>query len=252
MQAIGAGFLSTLPARGATHDQFGDSYPIPAFLSTLPARGATKRPFRMGRRRNYFYPRSPRGERHRLTICARLILVISIHAPREGSDLLEGQAMVAVQNFYPRSPRGERLPLVDAHTSKLFPFLSTLPARGATPSAPTADGREQNFYPRSPRGERHNQLLAFCNRLPFLSTLPARGATPRPSAVPVDSWYFYPRSPRGERRQRPVDVLRPFLFLSTLPARGATCYRCFRRRQCPISIHAPREGSDYRRHSPIF
>ena len=33
---------------------------------------------------------------------------ISIHAPREGSDILDQSGQAAAQNFYPRSPRGER------------------------------------------------------------------------------------------------------------------------------------------------
>ena len=122
------------PREGSDEATLSDGPTAELFLSTLPARGATlhvrcrrclcvdfyprsprgERPWQTwpACRKPNFYPRSPRGERHRLTICARLILVISIHAPREGSDLLEGQAMVAVQNFYPRSPRGERPQLV--------------------------------------------------------------------------------------------------------------------------------------------
>ena len=58
--------------------------------------------------------------------------VISIHAPREGSDhplaRLDGGLQL---DFYPRSPRGERRRI----TNELILyelFLSTLPARGAT------------------------------------------------------------------------------------------------------------------------
>ena len=55
-------FLSTLPARGATALRFGAARLFP-FLSTLPARGAT-----------------------RLLLLDLGQVVISIHAPREGSD----------------------------------------------------------------------------------------------------------------------------------------------------------------------
>ena len=34
--------------------------------------------------------------------------IISIHAPREGSDMVCRQRRRAGQHFYPRSPRGER------------------------------------------------------------------------------------------------------------------------------------------------
>ena len=38
--------------------------------------------------------------------------MISIHAPREGSDSIIQMAPRPQSNFYPRSPRGERLALV--------------------------------------------------------------------------------------------------------------------------------------------
>ena len=55
----------------------------------------------------------------------------------------------------------------------------------------------------------------------FLSTLPARGATPQ---------------------RRHGDLLGQ--FLSTLPARGATARAAQEAEYYPVSIHAPREGSD--------
>ena len=59
---------------------------------------------------------------------------ISIHAPREGSDLWGWPASSATSYFYPRSPRGERLsPLLELYVQPAF--LSTLPARGATAEA---------------------------------------------------------------------------------------------------------------------
>ena len=63
--------------------------------------------------------------------------------------------------------------------------------------------------------------LLFCGGFLFLSTLPARGAT---------GWSF--ASPCRAT------------FLSTLPARGATAHPGRRAQGGPISIHAPREGSD--------
>ena len=57
------------------------------FLSTLPARGATlDRLAQVGDAAN-FYPRSPRGERRVDHPPAAVQPLISIHAPREGSDL---------------------------------------------------------------------------------------------------------------------------------------------------------------------
>ena len=77
-----------------------------------------------------FNPRSPRGERliydtddavwTEISIHApregsdvqsiRRVLLrgISIHAPREGSDLSETLSLLGIHHFNPRSPRGER------------------------------------------------------------------------------------------------------------------------------------------------
>ena len=81
----GVAFLSTLPARGATRT-CPICAKITAFLSTLPARGATA-----------LWSGTTPGQD------------ISIHAPREGSDLIFQAATVLGAIF-----------------------LSTLPARGAT------------------------------------------------------------------------------------------------------------------------
>ena len=55
---------------------------------------------------------------------------------------------------------------------------------------------------------------------------------------------FYPRSPRGERRSARAGQGAAGRFLSTLPARGATTTLRRFSALLPISIHAPREGSD--------
>ena len=78
-----------------------------------------------------------------------------------------------------------------------------------------------NFNPRSPRGER-----------------------PDPADRPPDDPHFNPRSPRGERRCRTSLTRNPVAFQSTLPARGATPEQIGANLRLPISIHAPREGSD--------
>ena len=56
-----------------------------------------------------FYPRSPRGERQELPVLSSEWIQISIHAPREGSDTVK-----------------------PGKDKRVFTFLSTLPARGAT------------------------------------------------------------------------------------------------------------------------
>ncbi len=101
-------FQSTLPVRGATAELYG-SPDADVFQSTLPVRGATRLEHHPGASENDFNPRSPCGERLLIHIvfgfgaddfnprspCGeRLPLtyllkyppMISIHAPRAGSD----------------------------------------------------------------------------------------------------------------------------------------------------------------------
>ena len=168
-------FLSTLPARGAT----GQGGELPAnqarFLSTLPARGATigALPRRAGDPISIHAPRE--GSDAQQIMLSKKTYAISIHAPREGSDPLRRKRGVGGRHFYPRSPRGERLPsiVMGGMPPDFYPrsprgerqtravtstpraaFLSTLPARGATPS-----------------------VWPPWKLKTFLSTLPARGAT---------------------------------------------------------------------------
>ena len=85
---VSLGFQSTLPVRGATAFHLSGGNGGGAFQSTLPVRGAT-----CGVRRRippctrYFNPRSPCGERHATPHCTLLLVLISIHAPRAGSDV---------------------------------------------------------------------------------------------------------------------------------------------------------------------
>ena len=167
--------------------------------------------------------------------------LISIHAPRTGSDTACWATAPSRSNFNPRSPHGER-PGESSISSQLSQFQSTLPARGATLLV---------------NGLWHDQI--------FQSTLPARGATTfvvhaqksnisihaprtgsdalyfpriafaryfnprsphgeRPSGQPEPpaASNFNPRSPHGERRSARTSPDVTFPFQPTLPARGAT------------------------------
>ena len=215
---------------------------------------------------------------------------ISIHAPREGSDRSPGRWAGQSRDFNPRSPRGERLmsfttPGIPAIFQSTLPargatiqqfqsfmqqiFQSTLPARGATTRADINEGFALFQSTLPARGATRLELLGLLHRL-FQSTLPARGATWSPNSSAISICDFNPRSPRGERPEtvslvefarqfqstlpargatgifRTADVI--VLFQSTLPARGATSDQHPRYYRQPISIHAPREGSD--RHPP--
>ena len=101
-------FLSTLPAWGATITERCRAY-LNKFLSTLPAWGATHAITPLTWVIRYFYPRSPRGERHSNGFNSSGWFGISIHAPRVGSDDTIRKSQI--------------IPII---------FLSTLPAWGAT------------------------------------------------------------------------------------------------------------------------
>ena len=148
----------------------------------------------------YFYPRSPRGERPVVSsprIRASLFLStlpargatlrhrqgqhrpsISIHAPREGSDLEDfKQRYKETLEISIHAPREGSDGIALYRYERLGGFLSTLPARGATSNLPINWLHFCHFYPRSPRGERPASFIEVINRHKFLSTLPARGAT---------------------------------------------------------------------------
>ena len=195
-------FLSTLPARGATSAPLTLWGEFGVFLSTLPARGATPHRSRLRRCRGYFYPRSPRGERPRAPAHHAKAGLISIHAPREGSD-----------------PPRQAHPRLDPK------FLSTLPARGATGRCAHCRGPVSYFYPRSPRGERlkasplippptdisihapregsdSGHVIPPQNASEISIHAPREGSDLRPPPPSSSPSHFYPRSPRGERRRQ--------------------------------------------------
>ena len=190
-------FQSTPPARGATPSWEAETATW-EFQSTPPARGATW-----------------------TTILTTKCQQISIHAPREGGDLLDPHLIHLRSYFNPRPPRGGRLPSA-SDTQTDGTFQSTPPARGATISkadyskkyaisihAPREGGDKagklagrmnRNFNPRPPRGGRPAMRLLAKYLDTFQSTPPARGATPPvPPPLPA-ALDFNPRPPRGGRR----------------------------------------------------
>ena len=124
-----------------------------------------------------------------------------------------------------------------------------------------------DFNPRSPRGERRFSGRCWADWCDFNPR--SREGSDRPAAYPGSKTgisihapregsdkplsghdffrlqHFNPRSPRGERLQRQNATCFGFLFQSTLPARGATLSCAQKRKIGIISIHAPREGSDF-------
>ncbi len=146
--------------------------------------------------------------------------IISIHAPRGGSDRLVYSGLWYERNFNPRSPWGERL-CTDV-IGELWGKISIHAPRGGSDAFRVKICIGQfNFNPRSPWGERP---LSLYND--------------------ITAGYFNPRSPWGERRY-PLCGEREFRrFQSTLPVGGATFWAQSKYFKRCISIHAPRGGSD--------
>mgnify|MGYP007104507288 CR=1 FL=1 len=194
------------------------------FQSTLPARGAT----------------SVIG-----VPCASA--VISIHAPRTGSDWKLCKSISASIYFNPRSPHGERqrrFPLCSAkayfnprspHGERRGRDALARAARAISIHAPRTGSDAIRIFSdvymhgisiHAPRTGSDCQLFNICAiRKVFQSTLPARGAT-----ISCKISLMFRR------------------FQSTLPARGATRSKNNRNYTSCISIHAPRTGSDHAEH----
>ena len=167
------------------------------FQSTLPARGATVSNPQPSTGCINFNPRSPHGERpanitdvdfsllFQSTLPARgatlfralqrAHIVISIHAPRTGSDAIGRASRRACGYFNPRSPHGERHGRVNRIALKVE-FQSTLPARGATRRGRGHGGAHPHFNPRSPHGERLTLQQATIRRYEISIHAPRTGS----------------------------------------------------------------------------
>ena len=123
-------FQSTPPARGATiqnHMRSGFFY----ISIHAPREGGDRDPVNLHRPPSDFNPRPPRGGRRFRTICGQGFFIfqstppargatprppdvetlspkISIHAPREGGDLVFLEIFHSSTDFNPRPPRGGR------------------------------------------------------------------------------------------------------------------------------------------------
>ena len=246
-QPLGAFQISIhAPRTGSDLETTSDWCQIEVFQSTLPARGATRfSPFARARR-SYFNPRSPHGERRALRLrmqpdghfnprsphgerpnapkFGKHRQLISIHAPRTGSDTIPLFSAFVQRHFNPRSPHGER-PVIFAGTWRLRISIHA-PRTGS--DDPTKKGKKgnNNFNPRSPHGERHiglqprQRIAVISIHAPRTGSdpmdgiqlslfgisihAPRTGSDLRSSGSPRHSAHFNPRSPHGERRVRIV------------------------------------------------
>ena len=100
-------FQSTLPARGATITRLTMTFWQRSFQSTLPARGATRKETTTIEQL-IISIHAPRTGSDTARIQIKKGASISIHAPRTGSD--DGRVLDfgRADDFNPRSPHGER------------------------------------------------------------------------------------------------------------------------------------------------
>ena len=191
------------------------------FLSTLSLRRATVYLARVPAAADYFYPRSPCGERHRRGI----------------------RPVGYFYNFYPRSPCGERLIRPYAYLAKPG-FLSTLSLRRATRGPGGQNAIFLHFYPRSPCGERQKCRKFWALHPVFLSTLSLRRATGAVAGGIASFFDFYPRSPCGERHCTSIGRPKRLYFYPRSPCGERLKSGCRYQRYRTISIHALLAESD--------
>ena len=192
-----------------------------------------------------FNPRSPHGERHckapRLSprgtfqstlpargatprrVAGNRIVSISIHAPRTGSDARTSAAIpdVPISIHAPRTGSDQRIVILPAHRNHFNPRSP----HGERPAHSNPAGASQSFQSTLPARGATRRLMSYMQSSVFQSTLPARGATLQRQHIAAGIPHFNPRSPHGER--------------------PCSARRCGLLR--PISIHAPRTGSDHSR-----
>ena len=190
---------------------------------------------------------------------------ISIHAPRTGSDAQLRVLHAPVGDFNPRSPHGERPVRVGGNSQTCYfnprsphgerqnavfitndatVFQSTLPARGATRCNHYAGNVRKYFNPRSPHGERPCRGYKARHEQTISIHAPRTGSDVVATNCNQVAMHFNPRSPHGERpAQRTwTSAWRDFNPRSPHGERRARRKR--RSWSSPISIHAPRTGSD--------
>ena len=192
-----------------------------AFQSTLPVWGGTFSGSSTPWRSTNFNPPSPCGEGPPRCRIANISLIISIHPPRVGRDVLRPgtQCRRSISIHPPRVGRDDAPPSI---TDGTMPFQSTLPVWGGTGESRLRQ-EQQDISIHPPRVGRDRCIRAIYRR----------------------SKNFNPPSPCGEGRPFFAPVLHPLTFQSTLPVWGGTWTCAVGFRSQTISIHPPRVGRDF-------
>ena len=209
------------PPRGGRRRHICSAMSYSRFQSTPPARGATGLFCTHRPDIKYFNPRPPRGGRLCHLWQTRKMLLISIHAPREGGDVV---ALVKPS----------------AHCG----FQSTPPARGATLFRGRLGQLEDNFNPRPPRGGRR----LYCGGHPVRPVIsihaPREGGDARGGYTNI--WmHISIHAPReGGDANFIGGVVDEAQISIHAPREGGDDPEMALPCTQSISIHAPREGGD--------
>ena len=169
------------------------------FQSTLPARGATEFRKNFSPYQIHFNPRSPHGSDARFQIKTGLVL-ISIHAPRTGSDraICRLRCRQAISIHAPRTgsdfacsqPVFRHVISIHApRTGSDFPALSPRPSAWISIHAPRTGSDQPSCRPR--RSWHSISIHA-----------PRTGSDKWTAFMSPPRGYFNPRSPHGERPSR--------------------------------------------------
>ena len=208
----------------------------PRFQSTLPVRGATVLLTQLIVGLSIISIHAPRegsdGTLHNRSRSS--MRTISIHAPREGSDSnikAEHGRHHWISIHAPRAGSDRRA--TDDQLTHVAVISIHAPRAGSDAMADTWPHRQLKFQSTLPvRGATAPGVCVDWHTLTFQSTLPVRGATQDVAPMPDTCTDFNPRSPCGERHG--------------ISLRAAASERSV------ISIHAPREGSDRHRSRPLI
>ncbi len=169
--------------------------------------------------------------------------IISIHAPRVGSDVFPKNHPNYMDYFNPRSPCGERQGVFQKNHPNCT-FQSTLPVWGAT-TAKTGNSTYKKFQSTLPVwGATLGVGEKTITRYEFQSTLPVWGATAMENGLSAAIMKFQSTLPVWGATCSVSGVYDVVGFQSTLPVWGATGIKKSGVDNIFISIHAPRVGSD--------
>ena len=212
-------FQFTHPGRGATILTNVRICVLGRFNSRTPG-GVRPQSVFDPRKTKRFNSRTPGGVRRLLLNSLKLLIVVSIHAPREGCDWT---------------------PVPNDGGASLFQF--THPGRGATLARRLDNVTIEFQFTHPGRGATRSRYV-YASADVFQFTHPGRGATTLSLLLLPSRPGFNSRTPGGVRLNQEVWTGVVLKFQFTHPGRGATPPNYPDLTLQIVSIHAPREGCD--------